>query len=568
MKANPSTRQKSILPFLIPANYICAAAITYLVYATGGTPSIYANLILIPVVLTALFTPVWHSVLFAVLSGLAMGPVINLLTDADSSNFSWIIRVLVYALVSFVISYISSRSRERRQHFEYMATHDPLTGLPNYNTIADSRIPSDGAMSILLMAFNEDSDIQGLFGSDFYQAIVKNISLKLSDLLSSYPNATLYKGTDLNYAIIVHHYSSEESLENILAALNNINDVTITVDKIPVYVSYRIGFTVIRPDGNITEGIRQANIALRYSFLEDQRISRYTEAMRDYYKGTVNIASEFDTAIANGMLKASYQTIHDANTRKPAGVEILAKWMREDGSRMTAEEFVPILQKTSCLQQLTIFMTQEAIKYAKLPENEGQKFSINFSASEMTERAVMEFVRAVENSGIGNERVMVEITGVFQEDNYLVRDNLLFLKKHGIRIAMDYLSAAKSPFMLLSDTPLDVIKINREITSAFDQPKGATAIRSIVDYAKANQIRTIAEGVENESQASFCASAGVDYLQGYFFSVPQIMKEQESSSAEGSSSDVSSDDPSGDSSDAKSAEYPDISIVPKTETEE
>ncbi|MBO4688247.1 MAG: EAL domain-containing protein [Clostridiales bacterium] len=551
MKTNSSTRQKSILSFLIPLNYLCAAFIVYLVYATGGTPSIYANLILIPVVLTALFTPVWHSVLFAVLSGFAMGPLISILTQDSSKNITWIIRVLVYAIVSVVISYISTRSRERQKHFEFMATHDPLTTLPNYNSIADSRIPSSGALSILMMAFNEDGDIQGLFGSDFYQSIVKNISTKLSELLSSYPNATLYKGTDLNYTIIVHHYSSEESLENILAALNNINDVTITVDKIPVYVSYRIGFTVIRPGASIPEGIRQANIALRYSFLEDQRISRYTEAMRDYYKGTVNIASEFDTAIENGMVKASYQTIHDAVTRKPAGVEILAKWMREDGSRMTAEEFVPILQKTSCLQQLTIFMTQEAIKHAHIPKHKGERFSINFSASELTEKSVMEFVRAIESSDINPDLVMIEIAGAFQEDEYLVRDHLLFLKKHGIRVAMDFFSAAKSPFMLLSDVPLDVIKINREITAAYNQPKGASLIQSIVSFAKANQIKTVAEGVENDFQATYCANAGVDYLQGYFFSVPQLMTVQENEAS--SSSDESQ----------AGVEYPDISIVPK-----
>ncbi len=571
MKNDPSNRPKSILPFLIPMNYVCAAAVVYLVYATGGTPSIYANLILIPVVLTALFTPVWHSVIFAVLSGLLMGPIINSLTDTPTRNFAWFIRVLVYAIVSSVIAYISTRNRERQKHFEYIATHDPLTALPNYNSISSAHIPSDGAMSILLMAFNEDSDLQGLFGSDFYQAIVKNISTKLSELLASYPNARLYKGADLNYAIIVHHYSSEESLENILAALNNINDVTITVDKIPVYVSYRIGFTVIRPGADISEGMRQANIALRYSFLEDQRISRYTEAMRDYYKGTVSIASEFDTAIARGMVQASYQTIHDAGTRKPAGVEILAKWIREDGSRMTAEEFIPILEKTSCLQQLTIFMTQETIRYAKLPENHGHRFSINFSAAELTERSVMEFVRAVEHSGIDAGCIMVEIAGAFTEDEFLVRDNLKFLHKHGIRIAMDFLSAAESAFMLFSDAPLDVIKINREITASSDQPKGASMIRNIVKYAKENGIRTVAEGIENEVQASFCAEAGVDYLQGYFFSVPQLLKNEsqahrENAGPAGASDDGSSDDSADGASKAgaeEGATYPEISIVQK-----
>ena len=577
MSSSESSRQKSVLTFLIPATFLFGAGVTYLVHKTGGTPSIYANLILIPIVLTALFSPVWYSALFAALSGIAMGPLITYLNDGDTSSWTWLIRALIYVAVSIVISFISARSRKRERHFEHLATHDPLTDLPNFSYITSSKIPSSGALSILMLAFNEDSDIQGLFGSDFYSSIVKNISSELKEILSSYPNATLCKRNNLNYAILVNHYSNEESLESILAALNNINDVTITIEGIPVYVSYRIGFTVIRPGSSISEGLRQANIALRYSFLEDQQISRYTDAMRDYYKGTVSIASEFSSAITKGMVQASYQTIHKAGSHEPAGVEILAKWLRDDGTRMTAEEFVPILEKTSCLQKLTMFMTEEAIRYAKLPVNEGKKFSINFSASELSERSVMEFVRSVEGSGIDTSRIQVEITGAFAEDAFLVRDNLLFLRKHGIQIAIDYLSAVSSSFILVSDTPVDIIKINRSITNHIDQPRGAEMVRSIIRFAKAAGILTVAEGIENESQVTFFEKAGVDYLQGYFFSVPKLLRAEEPSSSSASSSGPSGEAASSaDEKPEKNSSAPIITIVsrdgkdqqPETEADE
>ena len=577
MSSSESSRQKSVLTFLIPATFLFGAGVTYLVHKTGGTPSIYANLILIPIVLTALFSPVWYSALFAALSGIAMGPLITYLNDGDTSSWTWLIRALIYVAVSIVISFISARSRKRERHFEHLATHDPLTDLPNFSYITSSKIPSSGALSILMLAFNEDSDIQGLFGSDFYSSIVKNISSELKEILSSYPNATLCKRNNLNYAILVNHYSNEESLESILAALNNINDVTITIEGIPVYVSYRIGFTVIRPGSSISEGLRQANIALRYSFLEDQQISRYTDAMRDYYKGTVSIASEFSSAITKGMVQASYQTIHKAGSHEPAGVEILAKWLRDDGTRMTAEEFVPILEKTSCLQKLTMFMTEEAIRYAKLPVNEGKKFSINFSASELSERSVMEFVRSVEGSGIDTSRIQVEITGAFAEDAFLVRDNLLFLRNHGIQIAIDYLSAVSSSFILVSDTPVDIIKINRSITNHIDQPRGAEMVRSIIRFAKAAGILTVAEGIENESQVTFFEKAGVDYLQGYFFSVPKLLRAEEPSSSSASSSGPSGEAASSsDGKPEKNSSAPIITIVsrdgkdqqPETEADE
>ena len=517
-------KKKAFLTVTIIVNYIFAAAVTYLVYATGGAPSVFANLVLLPIIVTALYTPVWHSVLFSVLSALAIGPLTTWINHGDMNDYTWIIRLLIYVVMSIVVSSISSQSRKRERYYENLATHDELTGLLNFNCIPKETIPSNGVLSILRLSFTGSGDMLGLFGSDFYQDIIRHTSEELEKLLQPYPNATLYKGNELEYAIIVKHFSSEESLENLLAALDNLNGVTMLIRQIPVYLAFRIGFTVLQPDDDIAKGLRNANIALRYSFLEEQQISRYTEAMRDYYKGTVSIASEFSSALEKGSVQASYQTIHNARTGEAESVEILAKWIREDGSKMTAEQFVPILEKTSCLHDLTMFMTKEALQYAISPLNEGHGFSINFSAIELTERSVMEFVRTIEGSGFDPQLVMVEITGRFAEDEYTVRNNLQFLHKHGIRIAIDYTSAAFSSFAVLTEMPLDVIKLSRKITSHVENERGYLLFKSIVDFAHENEIKVVAEGIENESQARLCTEAGADYLQGYHFSVPRLLK--------------------------------------------
>ena len=527
MEKNNSENKDYLLPVYILADYIFSAVITYIVCITGGTPSIYANLIVIPIVVTALFTPIWHSVFFATLCGLAMGPLTTAITGGDMSDLTWLIRLAVYLILAIVISWISGILKQREQFYEKMATQDALTGLSNMASLEQSKHDSEGAMTILMLSFIDSSDMQGLFGNDFYQHIIVKITRELQDLLSSYPNAKLYKGHDLNYAITVTHRSEEGSLESLLASLSNLNDVTISVNQVPVYVRYRIGFTIIQGEETITEGLRNANIALRYSFLKDQQISRYTEAMRDYYKGTVSIASEFSTAMSKGMVQASYQTIHDATTREAHSVEIFAKWVREDGTKMTAEEFVPILDKTSCLHELTLFITKEALRYARLPMNQNRMFHINFAASELNEKSVQEFVRTVEDSGIGPENVLVEIAGRLPEDPYLIRENILFLHKHNIRIAIDYFHSGFSSYVLLADIPIDEIKLSRSLTSHIETERGYALVKSIVAFCKEMHIFTVAEGVENENQATLCAKAGIDYLQGYYFSVPQLLSDMD-----------------------------------------
>lgn len=542
MSTEQSSRITSFLRIFVPINYILAAIVTHMVWATGGLPSVYANVLMIPIMFMAMSTPLVHSVFFATLCGVMMGPLMDVIVNGHISSYSWIVRLVVYVFLASVVSWISSKTRKKEQYFEYLATHDPLTKLRNFSTISETEIPSEGAVTIMMLSFNEDGDLRGLFGGDFYQNTLKRISEELSELLQPYPNATLFKGPDLNFAITVKHFSSEESLENILAAIDNLNDVLLTVDKITIYISFRVGFTVVRTQESMEEGIRRASIALRYSYMKEQDISRYNDAMLEYYRGTVSIASEFSNAIERGLVQASYQTINSAKTHEPIGVEIFAKWIRDDGTKMTAEEFVPILDKTSCLHRLTMFMLEEAVRYASLPANQSHRFSINFSASDLSEKSVMEFVKTVEMSNIDPDRIMVEITGDCKEDISLVRENLKFIHNHKIHIALDYLCPLFSAVAIQGDIPIDVIKIGRKITSHVNQERGMAMVQSIAAFAKANGIRTVAEGIENAATANACTEAGVDYLQGYYFSVPTLVRDIKISSRPTPSEPAHTDD--------------------------
>ncbi|MBR5418249.1 MAG: EAL domain-containing protein, partial [Clostridiales bacterium] len=123
-----------------------------------------------------------------------------------------------------------------------------------------------------------------------------------------------------------------------------------------------------------------------------------------------------------------------------------------------------------------------------------------------------------------------------------------------------------SSFALFTDAPVDYIKINRSITSHVNQERGAALVNSIVSFARENNMKTIAEGVENEQQVKFCEQAGVDYLQGYFFSVPQLMPEQKADPSEAAKdvSDSSSEE-KGSAESENTPSQPLITLVEKKE---
>ena len=46
-------------------------------------------------------------------------------------------------------------------------------------------------------------------------------------------------------------------------------------------------------------------------------------------------------------------------------------------------------------------------------------------------------------------------------------------------------------------------------------------VKSIINYNKKNNIKTIAEGIENKEELITVINLGVDFVQGYYISFPQ-----------------------------------------------
>ena len=65
------------------------------------------------------------------------------------------------------------------------------------------------------------------------------------------------------------------------------------------------------------------------------------------------------------------------------------------------------------------------------------------------------------------------------------------------------------------------------IRSMDNNPKVKDIIKMIVNLSKVMNSMTIAEGVETKEQCDFLKEAGVDVVQGYYFSKPLSKEEFE-----------------------------------------
>jgi diguanylate cyclase (GGDEF)-like protein len=119
-------------------------------------------------------------------------------------------------------------------------------------------------------------------------------------------------------------------------------------------------------------------------------------------------------------------------------------------------------------------------------------------------------------------RIVFEVTEVAEIKSFdKARESLEVLREKGFGVAVDDFGAGYSGLNNLALLNPDFVKLDMALVREVDKnPRLARLISHIIDYARGEKIRVIAEGVETESEYRAVKELGVDLVQGYYFARP------------------------------------------------
>ena len=80
----------------------------------------------------------------------------------------------------------------------------------------------------------------------------------------------------------------------------------------------------------------------------------------------------------------------------------------------------------------------------------------------------------------------------------------------------------------ISEYPIDVVKLDREILLLTDTEKGGKLFQGIVSLAHYLNLKVVCEGVETEAQNELVSESDCDYIQGWYYSkaLPETAAEE------------------------------------------
>lgn len=120
------------------------------------------------------------------------------------------------------------------------------------------------------------------------------------------------------------------------------------------------------------------------------------------------------------------------------------------------------------------------------------------------------------------DRIVLEVTEVAAIGDFgRARESLAVLKRLGFKIAVDDLGAGYSGLNNLALLDPDFVKLDMSLVRDIDKnPRLGSLIRHILDFAKSEGMKVIAEGVETEEEHDSVCDLGVQLIQGYYFAKP------------------------------------------------
>ncbi len=202
--------------------------------------------------------------------------------------------------------------------------------------------------------------------------------------------------------------------------------------------------------------------------------------------------------------------------------DVLVRMLDEQGQEVLPSEFIAAAERNDLMKNIDRWVVGASMSLcANRPV---EKIFVRLSKDSVTDRSLPQWLaNQLKATRIEPERIVFQVSETVAT-NHLI-DTAEFagtLRKAGFRFAVEHFGAGRDSLQLLTHLPLDFIKIDGTLMQGLAADQGLQQrVKQLVDGAKAKQISTIAERVEDANTMAVLWQLGIEFLQGYFVNEPE-----------------------------------------------
>ena len=416
---------------------------------------------------------------------------------------------------------------------KYLSEHDELTGQKNrlklHQALEDQIIASrknNLFCSFVVAAIDNLSVINETFGYQLGDEVISAAALRLARALRKHDVIGRYSSN--KFGIILPRCGPDALHITSSRLLSSIADEPVQTSQGLIPITLSLG-GVVMPQfaSNAQEAISRSLEALDNTKKKSTNgyvVYEHSSEKEQQRKRNLAIADDIISALNEGRMHLSLQPIVCAKSTEIVHYECLIMMEDKNGAMISAGEFLPIAEKLGLCRLIDYRTLELAVDHLK--QDPTIRLTLNVSGHTAGDANWLIVLRARagrEKSVL--QRLMVEITETVSiRDIEETASFVASLRELGCSVAIDDFGAGYSSYRNLRKLDVDVVKIDGEFVRGIATSKDDQIfVASLVNLAKAFDMKTVAEWVNDEATARYLREAGVDYLQGFMFGKPQIM---------------------------------------------
>ncbi|MBN7798713.1 sensor domain-containing protein [Parahaliea mediterranea] len=426
-----------------------------------------------------------------------------------------------------------SQIKQSEERLDFLAHHDPLTGLPN-RALLNERLEwamqhvrrQSRSFAVVFIDLDHFKHVNDSLGHPAGDRVLQDVGQRLVGVLRQDDTVARLGGDE--FVLLLEDIAHPDKAAKVAAKVMRALAEPFEVEGRDIRVQASMGICMYPGDGDDAATLlRNADAAMfRAKDRGRNTYEFYTEELTRKAFERVLLESNLRLAVEREELFLNYQPQIELATGRVVGMEALIRWNHPELGLLSPTRFIPLAEDSGLIHAIGEWVLREACRQARAWCEAGLEFGrlgVNVSRAQLQRGRLFEDIQsALAASGLPPERLELEVTESFiMEQDTLAVEQLDRLRDCGVSIAIDDFGTGYSSLSYLKRLPVHKLKIDKSfVLDIADDDNDMAIVAAVISMGRKLGLTVLAEGVESARQADFLLENGCHEAQGFLYARP------------------------------------------------